>query len=541
MSLRDRQIREVLDEDLRAYREVLNREFQQARLMNESYAPPNRLEKAVAFEIDKYFIALRKQVDDVVNGDIDMFKGGITNIITTYQQLVAYLDRYIEKNPLSQRDIAVIEDKFDALAMPIDQIATRALTTVGSKSEKRLAEEITILSNLLNDRNYVALGRGEYDLPVRDRMLQDRNAFDYGDVNFDPAIEQRRDPITDEDILMGTELTPEMEQIRREEQQRRFEAERSETPFDYPDAEEVEEEPRGRTMTAIPARLREFETPSPARLREVEQRGRTMTPAPAVIRSREKSEEDEGIARFTAPPIRKGWDRGETIPEFRNLKEGKKYLTERFGSKGVEKILREMGGNYLDKAKASQERLRTEGKQRRSIIEALSVADMNDVYKAVQYSLTSREMARTQEIDPSVARERPIQQGSVLASRYTEANPPQQIFQPLRQAESDLQGEGQRHRHRKHCRFAIMHGGFGETEGEMGGLPAGIKRGLELRPMDRDRSHRPFIINQDDSLTLERRMMFLNQLDTLPVKDEMEINDIRSIRKAMEAKLKKHK
>ena len=53
MSMRDREIREILDEDLKAYKEVYKREFHQARLMNESYAPPNRFERSVGLQIDK--------------------------------------------------------------------------------------------------------------------------------------------------------------------------------------------------------------------------------------------------------------------------------------------------------------------------------------------------------------------------------------------------------------------------------------------------------------------------------------------------------
>ena len=60
MSLRDRQIREILDEDVKYYNEALKRQFQQVRLMDESYAPPNKLERQVAFRIEEYFIELNK-------------------------------------------------------------------------------------------------------------------------------------------------------------------------------------------------------------------------------------------------------------------------------------------------------------------------------------------------------------------------------------------------------------------------------------------------------------------------------------------------
>jgi hypothetical protein len=112
MSLRDREIAEVLDEDLKAYKEVYKRSFHQARLMNESYAPPNRFERAIGFQIDKYFSELLAAIDLALEAGQ---AGYADQVLSLYSQLIDYIQRYTDRNTISQRDISIIEDKFDTL------------------------------------------------------------------------------------------------------------------------------------------------------------------------------------------------------------------------------------------------------------------------------------------------------------------------------------------------------------------------------------------------------------------------------------------
>ena len=115
INLRDRQIREALDEDLNYYRQVLDREFKQARLMNETYAPPNQQEKQVAFQIDRYFTKFQQEADMITNGFANDVIEDPSALISAYQELIGYLEVYARYGTLNQRDISVIENKFDAI------------------------------------------------------------------------------------------------------------------------------------------------------------------------------------------------------------------------------------------------------------------------------------------------------------------------------------------------------------------------------------------------------------------------------------------
>ena len=150
-SLRERQIREVLDEDLRAYREVLNREVKQAKIMNETYAPPNRFEKRVAFTIDQYFLKLQRHADDIVNSLVngDYKETGVKDLLYSYQELIAYLDTYASFNAINQRDKAIIENKFDASKHLVNHVKGKI------DVYKRYVEKLKLAKgNTINYKNY---------------------------------------------------------------------------------------------------------------------------------------------------------------------------------------------------------------------------------------------------------------------------------------------------------------------------------------------------------------------------------------------------
>jgi len=183
MSLRDKQIREALDEDLKAYNEVLKREFKQARLMNESYAPPNRLERKVAFEIEKYFIDITSVLDRMVSdytNSMPLNGSDINQLVSLYQTLIAFLDNYASTHPLNQRDLATLEDKFDALLPNLEEIAQ-----IADVQGLREAKALNALYGLLSNRNYISLRGNVEDVQGRDRMLVHRRD-PYTNPHFDP-------------------------------------------------------------------------------------------------------------------------------------------------------------------------------------------------------------------------------------------------------------------------------------------------------------------------------------------------------------------
>jgi hypothetical protein len=158
-------------------------------------------------------------------------------------------------------------------------------------------------------------------------------------------------------------------------------------------------------------------------------------------------------------------------------------------------------------------------------------------YKGLIAKIEAEPQTRVQ--DQALAEEQQQGQGYPRAMRPREN---------IRMTISDKEG-GQRHYSN---RFTIrsdgrgLSGGFGETEGHMGGLPEGFNRALTLRPVDRRPApkHYGSVGAPEQDLTIEKRMFFLNQLDSHKVRDEdddREINSISNLRKMMEKRMKKHK
>ena len=174
-SLRERQIREVLDEDLRAYREVLNREVKQAKIMNETYAPPNRFEKRVAFTIDQYFLKLQRHADDIVNRLVngDLKETGVKDLLYSYQELIAYLDTYASFNAINQRDKAIIENKFDGISNQVVQINNYA-DNLGWRTKDLLLE----LSDNLDYRTYLPIANLPFNKGVVSTEMKERGFND---------------------------------------------------------------------------------------------------------------------------------------------------------------------------------------------------------------------------------------------------------------------------------------------------------------------------------------------------------------------------
>lgn len=128
VSLRDKQIREILDEDLKSYKEVLNREFQQTKLMNQNYAPPSKLDRVSSLELVKLFEKLQHGIQAI----IDKYIAGESvtssdDVPTDYNLLTSLLARTADTNPLSQRDKAQVEGKFDTLEPLLNQLYDIAL------------------------------------------------------------------------------------------------------------------------------------------------------------------------------------------------------------------------------------------------------------------------------------------------------------------------------------------------------------------------------------------------------------------------------
>jgi hypothetical protein len=206
-SLRNRQIQEILDEDLRAYREVLKREIKQAKIMNETYAPPNRFEKQVAFQIDQYFLKLQRHADDIVNNLVNgnYKEQGVKDLLYSYQELIAYLDAYTARSPINQRDKAIIENKFDAIANQVEQISSFA-NSIGWRSKFLLAE----LSDILDYKTYLPIENLPFTKGIVSKEFAERGFNDPVAGLREPVTPSRRD-YNDDDEPPAYDFAPEAE------------------------------------------------------------------------------------------------------------------------------------------------------------------------------------------------------------------------------------------------------------------------------------------------------------------------------------------
>jgi hypothetical protein len=119
LSLREREIREILDEDQKYNRVRFENEKKNAAINNITYSPPKKFEKAVAFEMNKYFIKIQAAIDKAIN---DSTEQNFLDIVEAYRLTVEYIDAYANKRGLVQRDISKIEDKFDSISNSINHV-----------------------------------------------------------------------------------------------------------------------------------------------------------------------------------------------------------------------------------------------------------------------------------------------------------------------------------------------------------------------------------------------------------------------------------
>ena len=119
LSLREREIREILDEDQKYNRVRFENEKKNAAINNITYSPPKKFEKAVAFEMNKYFIKIQAAIDKAINNSTEQ---NFIDIVEAYRLTIEYIDAYANKRGLVQRDISKIEDKFDSISNSINHV-----------------------------------------------------------------------------------------------------------------------------------------------------------------------------------------------------------------------------------------------------------------------------------------------------------------------------------------------------------------------------------------------------------------------------------
>jgi hypothetical protein len=459
ISLRDREIREILDEDRKYYRQVLEREFKQARLMNEVYAPPNLQEKQVAFNIDRYFLKLQEESDKLLNGLIADTPEDAQKLFSVYQELITYLQTYAKYGSLGQRDLAVLENKFDAIAPQIEQIAT-------ASADRRLKDASLLqqLSSILDNKHYVLLRGASVSIPEQ--------------------------------------VAPARETFRQ-----RVERERERT---LPPESESEPQPLANLFRSTSARER-----MPAASDTVA--SRAQAPPGYDIETPEMVQAELEVAAMPKMLPRRQWDAPIAVhPKLTSRPQGQAYLKS-IPALELKKLFKELG---IDK-----ELKESKGKNTAGALSRAKLSQMLRVYNLRELGiLTIPDSPAAQREELAQAAEPPVvpeDQEELIDYGNQDSEYPQ----------SEMEGDGRR-----------SHGlkiGAGEAEDLMFGRPAGVKKAMFLRPMDRRPVHfKTADQRKEVGLSLDDRMSFLNQLDSKPVKDEFKINSIHTYKKAMSEKAK---
>lgn len=435
MSLREREVREILDEDQKYYLARFELEKKAVRLMNESFAPPNRFEKAVAFNIDKYFIDLRAAIDNVLASQAE---ADASKVIQLYEQVVRYIDAYAEKRGLVQRDISVIEDKFDGLSLSIQN-----LVYMSTSSGWRITEKLVNIEENIENRTY---SYQDIDLPVKLLTQPGEPApIDVANVIDEPVAEFQRSPVKPERI-----------------QVREFEPRRPQRPEDYPSSIYF-------NTPEVRQDLYEF----------------AVSMVPKLITPEDISEEE--FIKYSLADL---FD----------------YLAFKRRNPGVqvEPASIEISTAKLlpGKRTSFQNALKT---IERFYFQSLTKDQEDEYVKDAE----SRGYPRGEGM-PNFAKQMSHNEGLVLPKK---------------------KGRGKK-----------MLGGISNTEDIDIGLPQGMDDAIKLRAVDKKPS-KEIHFAPDNHLTLDKRMYFLNQLDTQAIRDEdePEMNSTKNLYKAMERKLKKLK
>ena len=530
MSLRDKQIREVLDENVKYYNEALKRQFQQVRLMDESYAPPNRLEKKIAFDIDKYFIEMTKIIDGMISDYTNTEKFNIkdiSNLTSTYDTLIAFLSRYASTHPLNQRDLSAIEDKFDSLLPKISQ-----LIDIASSNNLPDTNKLNALYNLIESRDYISLEGNTEEVKGRTRMLVDRQQAPINNPYYEP--QPYAPPIAYASVklrpykeIMRDKTENNIDAIREEESQHQGEWNFPEEEEDYPKS--IRESYRKEYERLDKLFQKSYDAYGKSETEENLKRLRfdwrkkqdLLDKIDKIERERQQPQPE----RQQPQPEREQQQQRERP---RNDAELKKYI-----NRIPEAELKEL----IDNMPHIKERLSKikKGSVYTKLNKNMSLAQ--DIYTAREEGVRPTEYNETRgrRRTPAKEKEREQQQREQSAFPFSETEVEYgSEFSPMT---SEAEGDGRTSFVKtKSGRFQMR--GKGESEDKMFGLPYGFKKALDLRPMDR----RPIIhyngLNLDT--TLEERMEFLNQLDSHRVSDkEFKLNSIKNMSEMKDRKYKK--
>ena len=530
MSLREQQIREILDEDQRFYKARYELEKKAARMAQESYAPPNRFERAVAFNIDRFFIDLRAAIDNVIATQAE---ADASKVIQLYEQTVRYIDAYAEKRGLVQRDVSVIEDKFDALKPSIQNLVYLS-TNLGWRVKRKLENIEENIENRTYSYQDIELPAKELTRPGQPAPIADSDLDINEPLDLSVPYEPREDQELLEQEYRNRELRRLQEQLREQEEEsevdREFRLRRNPTQLAKPVYDLGTASPEGSPLPEKKSDIKNPLTPSPTpgigatpdilgknpferpeRPSKIPQKARVLRRFPAEIylnTPEVKRDIYDWALRERPIVIHNNLSEAEfiksSVPDlFNYMAFVRTFPNEKLTGPGDAKIY-EAQFDLAKESKIEKKRRDIEHLYHQSLTREEMDAFAKDEHKAESVLGSGKKKI------PDWARQRSLTEGLVLPKK---------------------KGRGKK-----------MMGGISNAEDADVGLPQGMDDAIKLRAVDKKPS-KEIHFAPDNHLSLDKRMYFLNQLDTHKIRDEeeAEMNSTRNLYKSMEKRLKKLK
>ena len=203
-ALRQKQIREILDEDLRINRKVLDRTFQMVRTYDKnSLKEQSPLEELVSWNIDKQISNLQEAIQNVIDGAINNTNMTIANediskISTAYNLLVSYIQNFAKSHKLNQRDKGALDMKFNEVEPLLKQLR-QILSNPGTFNVEVSAQNLSVINHIeqqIRDSNYKGLNLVDYKrIPVSKNNPRPANNY----RGYTPAPPRRAPPSDDDD------------------------------------------------------------------------------------------------------------------------------------------------------------------------------------------------------------------------------------------------------------------------------------------------------------------------------------------------------
>ena len=181
-ALRQKQIREVLDEDLRVNQKVLDRTFKMVRAYNDQFKEASPLQELVSWNIDKQISNLQEAIQNVIDEALHSATAGISNedinkISTAYNLLVSYINNFAKSHKMNQRDKGVLDKKFTELEPLLNQIR-QILSNPDAYNVDVSAQNLHIIDYIeqqIRDSNYRGLNVVDYKrIPIQSKAVLNR-------------------------------------------------------------------------------------------------------------------------------------------------------------------------------------------------------------------------------------------------------------------------------------------------------------------------------------------------------------------------------